>query len=62
MMWMDVVLINIWFSGIVIRQIANLLYLMQDINQTSFTHLDVTQDDICNIQVRYVNSLFISDF
>lgn len=39
--------------GIVIRQISALLSLMHDLHQipTSFTHLDVTQDDICNTQV-----------
>ncbi|KRT83810.1 hypothetical protein AMK59_4307, partial [Oryctes borbonicus] len=40
--------------GIVIRQISDLLSLMQDLHQvppTPFAHLDVTQDDICNIQI-----------
>ncbi|XP_022901003.2 E3 ubiquitin-protein ligase hyd isoform X2 [Onthophagus taurus] len=40
--------------GIVIRQISDLLSLMQDLPQippTPFAHLDITQEDICNIQV-----------
>ncbi|KAK5646050.1 hypothetical protein RI129_004514 [Pyrocoelia pectoralis] len=39
--------------GIVIRQISDLLSLMQDLHimPTSFAHLDISQDDICNVQI-----------
>lgn len=40
-------------TGIVVRQIADLLSLMQDLHQipSLLTHLDVTQDDVANVQV-----------
>lgn len=46
--------------GIVIREIAELLELMQDMLQSpSFNLLGVTQDDVCNVQVRWIFVLSI---
>lgn len=41
------------FLGIVVRQIADLLSLMQDLHhiQNNPTQLEVTQDDVSNVQV-----------
>lgn len=44
---------HIFLAGIVIRQIADLLSAMQSMSQalTPVTHMEVSQDDIYNVQV-----------